>query len=91
MKIGFLKVCVVLLPIVGAGCDSSHPGKETDASRGPQPGPVAAPRPETRNLEGAAAVGVNAKQLRSKVDNILDRNDERNRQLKETEKEIENQ
>ena len=65
-------------------CDS----REVQLKKDFQPSPTPALRDETKKLEGAAAIGIDSKQLRRSVDKILDGNDERNRQLKEAAKQV---
>ena len=38
-------------------------------------------RAETRVVEGATAVGYNGSQMRKKIDKVLDKNDERNKEI----------
>ncbi|OPY90632.1 MAG: hypothetical protein A4E73_02396 [Syntrophaceae bacterium PtaU1.Bin231] len=55
------------------GCGSGSPApKARDAAPG---------RAETKAVEAASAVGYNGSQMRKKIDRVLDRNDERNREI----------
>ena len=88
MNTSFPKALAALLPLLFAGCDSNPSASQPPAVQTPPP-PSAPPlREETRKLEGAAAVGVDSKQLRRNVDKVLDLKDEHDRQIRETEKSL---
>lgn len=56
-----------------------------------QPEPIKAEdtgRPETKSIEAADAMGYNGKQIRQKVDDALDANDEHNAKLEQMNKEL---
>ena len=55
------------------GCGSGSPApKAKDAAPG---------RPETRVVEGATAAGYNGSQMRKKIDKVIDRTEERSREI----------
>jgi len=82
----FLPIAAAILTALALmACDSREAQRQKDV--GP-PSPTPALRDETKKLEGAAAVGINGKQLRRSVDKVLDANDERNRQLQEAIKQL---
>jgi hypothetical protein len=89
MKTSLQIAFVMMTALALGGCDSRKPEAKKDV---PPPGPTQPPNPtpalreETKKLEGAAAIGVNSKTLRRNVDKILDSNDERNKQLQEAAK-----
>ncbi len=83
MKPSFQFALVMMAALAFAGCDSPKPEAKKEV---PPPNPTPALREETKKLEGAAAIGVDSKALRRKVDKILDAKDERDKQLKEAAK-----
>jgi hypothetical protein len=55
------------------GCGSGSP---VPKAKGTSEG-----RSETKVVEGASAAGYNGSQMRKKIDKVLDRNDERNKEI----------
>jgi hypothetical protein len=88
MKPLLLIAAVILAAFALIAHNSREAQRQKDAGPGRAPGPTPALRDETKKLEGAAAVGIDGKQLRRSVDKVLDANDERNRQLQEAIKQI---
>jgi hypothetical protein len=88
MKPFFPIAAVILVALALIARNSREAQVQKDVGPGRAPSPTPALRNETKKLEGAAAVGINSKQLRRSVDKVLDANDERNRQLKEAIKQI---
>ena len=68
-------ICGILLLSV-AGC-----GKPAEAPK--ETAPAGSAHPETAVVEAAGAVGYDEKSLRGKVDAVIDRNAERNRQMED--------
>ena len=65
--------CLVFAILFVLSCGSGSPApKAKDTSQG---------RVETKSVEGATAAGYNGSQLRKKIDKVLDRNDERNKEI----------
>jgi len=64
-------VSISMSLIVGCGFGSPAP-KARDASPG---------RVETKVVEGASAVGYNGSQMRKKIDKVIDRTEERSREI----------
>ena len=63
----------VFLALWVVSCGSGSPApKAKDIPQG---------RAETKVVEGATAAGHNGNQMRKKIDRVLDRNDERNREI----------
>jgi hypothetical protein len=62
---------VTMLFILSCGSGSPAP-KAKGTSEG---------RSETKVVEGASAAGYNGSQMRKKIDKVLDRNDERNKEI----------
>ena len=91
MKPFFPIGAAMLAALALTACDSRNAEARKDAQSSPVPNPTPALREETKQLEGAAAVGIDSKQLRKKVDGVLDLKDERDRKLKETIKTLEDQ
>jgi hypothetical protein len=91
MKPNFKTGIPVLAALVLVACDSRQAGVKKDAQPTPAPNPTPALREETRKLEGAAAIGINSKQLRRNVDKLLDAQDEQNKKLKEALKPLDEQ
>lgn len=55
------------------GCGSGSPA--------PKPKDAAPGRAETKVVEGASAVGYNGSQMRKKIDKVIDRTEERSREI----------
>jgi PBP1b-binding outer membrane lipoprotein LpoB len=66
-----MHVAVTILFILSCGSGSPAP-KAKGTSQG---------RAETKSVEGATAAGYNGSQMRKKIDKVLDRNDERNKEI----------
>lgn len=81
----------VLAALVLMACDSRQAEVKKDTQPTPAPNPTPALRDETKKLEGAAAIGIDSKQLRRNVDKLLDAQDEQNKKLKEALKPLEEQ
>jgi len=71
MKNGIIMLCTIAFL---AGCSSSSQPQsgEKEKYQG---------REETKNLEGASAVGYDGKAIRKSVDNTLNKNDDHNQDL----------
>ncbi len=65
-----------VVALTAAGC-----GKQAQPQ--PQQPPAPPPRPETKAVEASSLVGYDGKAIRSKVDNVLNKNDERNKDLED--------
>ncbi len=64
---------LLFLAFLVLSCGSgSPPPKAGDTTQG---------RPGTKIVEGASAVGHNGSQMRKKIDRVLDRSDEHNREI----------
>lgn len=65
--------CLVFAMLFVLSCGSGSPApKAKDVPQG---------RPETRVVEGASAVGYNGSQMRKKIDKVIDRTEERSREI----------
>jgi uncharacterized lipoprotein YajG len=72
MKKSIIPLAAVLA-LATAGC-----GRQPQPQQQP---PAPPPRPETKAVEASSLVGYDGKAIRSKVDNVLNKNDERNKDL----------
>ncbi len=64
---------LLFLALFVVSCSSGSPS--------PKAGDTTQGRPGPKIVEGASAVGYNGSQMRKKIDRVLDRNDERNREI----------
>jgi hypothetical protein len=65
--------CIVFAVLFVLSCGSGSPAPK---AKGTPEG-----RSETKVVEGASAAGYNGSQMRKKIDRVLDRNDERNKEI----------
>jgi hypothetical protein len=65
--------CIVFAMLFVLSCGSGSPAPK---AKGTPEG-----RSETKVVEGASAAGYNGSQMRKKIDRVLDRNDERNKEI----------
>jgi hypothetical protein len=66
-------MCIVFAILFTLSCGSGSPAPK---AKGAPEG-----RSETKAVEGASAAGYNGSQMRKKIDKVLDRNDERNKEI----------
>ena len=79
MKLRPLSFAAVVVLVFMAGCNPQIPPElPTPPTLPPRP-----PRAETNGIQAASLVGYDGDKIRSKVDGILDQNDERNKKLEE--------